>query len=169
MQKARHRQLTITVRKRRLQLFGKLLRSLEGRPRRVVSLIPRTPEPATNRYVRRVGRPCPRSRQRMQVDFRINWQACLERRVVQFLSLLIYQKALVFFSSVRTSAMPRPFDNARGELRFHMLPRNDSCMNESIQNLFVLCGTPAATTTSHNYTISKNGIISTLIPHRPTY
>ena len=57
LQKARHRQLTLTLRKRRLQLFGKVLRSPEGHPLRVVSLIPRTLEPATNRYVRRVGRP----------------------------------------------------------------------------------------------------------------
>ena len=58
LEKARHRKLTTTLVKRRLQLFGKVLRSPEGHPVRVVSLIPRTLEPATNRYVRRVGRPC---------------------------------------------------------------------------------------------------------------
>ena len=58
LEKAGHRQLTTTLRKRRLQLFGRVLRSPEGHLLRVVSLIPRTLEPATNRYVRRVGRPC---------------------------------------------------------------------------------------------------------------
>ena len=45
------------LKKRRLQLFGKILRSPEGHPLRVASFIPDTTISATERFVRRVGRP----------------------------------------------------------------------------------------------------------------
>ena len=45
------------LKKRRLQMFGKILRSPEGHPLRVASFIPGTTIPATERFVRRVGRP----------------------------------------------------------------------------------------------------------------
>ena len=48
---------TELLKKRRLQLFGKILRSPEGHPLRVASFIPDTTIPATERFVRRVGRP----------------------------------------------------------------------------------------------------------------
>ena len=43
--------------KRQLLLLGRVARSPEDSPMRVASFIPQTLEPATNRYVRRVGRP----------------------------------------------------------------------------------------------------------------
>ena len=48
---------TELLKKRRLQLFGKILRAPEGHPLRVASFIPGTNIPATERFVRRVGRP----------------------------------------------------------------------------------------------------------------
>ena len=48
---------TELLKKRRLQLLGKILRSPEGHPLRVASFIPGTTIPATERFVRRVGRP----------------------------------------------------------------------------------------------------------------
>ena len=44
--------------KRRLQQLGKVLRSPEGHPLRTAAFIPNTLMPATERFVRRVGRPC---------------------------------------------------------------------------------------------------------------
>ena len=43
--------------KRQLLLLGRVARAPEDSPMRVASFIPQTLEPATNRYVRRVGRP----------------------------------------------------------------------------------------------------------------
>ena len=55
--KASYRCATRLLLKRRLQLFGKILRSPEGHPLRTAAFIPGTNTPATERFVRRVGRP----------------------------------------------------------------------------------------------------------------
>ena len=55
--KASYRRATDLLLKRRLQFFGKILRSPEGHPLRTAAFIPGTNSPATERYVRRVGRP----------------------------------------------------------------------------------------------------------------
>ena len=49
---------TRLLHKRRLQQFGKILRSPEGHPLRTATFIPNTMIPTTERYVRRIGRPC---------------------------------------------------------------------------------------------------------------
>jgi hypothetical protein len=54
---ASYRCATHLLLKRRLQLFGKILRSPEGHPLRTAAFIPGTSTPATERFVRRVGRP----------------------------------------------------------------------------------------------------------------
>ena len=56
--KAAYTPATELLRKRRLQQFGKILRCPEGHPLKTASFIPHTTIPATERYVRRVGRPC---------------------------------------------------------------------------------------------------------------
>ena len=43
--------------KKQLLLLGKVVRAPEGHPMKVASFIPGTLRPATERYVRRVGRP----------------------------------------------------------------------------------------------------------------
>ena len=55
--KASYRRATDLLLKKRLQLFGKILRSPEGHPLRTAAFIPGTTTPATERFVRRVGRP----------------------------------------------------------------------------------------------------------------
>jgi hypothetical protein len=55
--KARHRSATELLLKKRLQLFGKVLRSPPEHPLRRACFIPGTLTPITERYVRRVGRP----------------------------------------------------------------------------------------------------------------
>lgn len=52
-----HTLATTLLLKRQLQLFGNVLRSPERHPLRLVSFIPGTNHPLTNRYVRRRGRP----------------------------------------------------------------------------------------------------------------
>ena len=56
--KAAYTPATELLRKRRLQQFGKILRCPEGHPLKTASFIPNTTIPATELYVRRVGRPC---------------------------------------------------------------------------------------------------------------
>ena len=56
--KARHRAATDLLLKRRLQLFGKILRAPAEHPLRRACFIPGTFVPTTEQYVRRVGRPC---------------------------------------------------------------------------------------------------------------
>jgi len=56
--KSGHIRATCSLRKRRLQLFGKILRCPSGHPLRDSCFIPGTWTPAVDRYVRRVGRPC---------------------------------------------------------------------------------------------------------------
>ena len=58
LEKACHPAATDMLRKRRLQLFGKVLRSPENHPLHTACFIPGTFVPATDRFVRRVGRPC---------------------------------------------------------------------------------------------------------------
>ncbi len=58
LEKAACRPATDTLRKRRLQLFGKVLRCEPDRPLRNACFVPGTWTLATDRYVRRVGRPC---------------------------------------------------------------------------------------------------------------
>lgn len=55
--RAGHPQATELLRTRQLRLLGKVLRAPIGSPLQVPSLIPGTTTPATERYVRRVGRP----------------------------------------------------------------------------------------------------------------
>ena len=55
---AAHRPATHSLRKRRLQLFGKVLRCPGGQPLRDACFVPGTWTPTTDQYVRRVGRPC---------------------------------------------------------------------------------------------------------------
>ena len=50
--------LATNLLKRQLQLLGKVLRAPEGHPLRTCSFVPNSNRPATDRYVRRVGRPC---------------------------------------------------------------------------------------------------------------
>jgi hypothetical protein len=58
IERANYRTATCLLLKRRLQLFGKVLRAPSGHPLRDACFIPHTLIPATDRYVRRVGRPC---------------------------------------------------------------------------------------------------------------
>ena len=55
--KASYRRATDLLLKKRLQLFGKILRSPEGHLLRTAAFIPGTTTPATERFVSRVGRP----------------------------------------------------------------------------------------------------------------
>ena len=57
MAKAEHIPATSTLRKRRLQLWGKVLRTPVQNPMCLVCFIGNTYLPATEQYVRRVGRP----------------------------------------------------------------------------------------------------------------
>ena len=56
--RAGHRAVSDTLRKRRLELYGKVVRSAVDHPMRQVCFIGGTTLPATDLYVRRVGRPC---------------------------------------------------------------------------------------------------------------
>ena len=56
--RASHTLATNLLQKRRMQLFGKILRSPEGHPLRSAAFIPNTMTPTTEQFVRRVGRPC---------------------------------------------------------------------------------------------------------------
>ena len=56
--RAGHRAASQILRERRLQLFGKVLRAPHAHPMRQVCFIEGTSHPATERFVRRVGRPC---------------------------------------------------------------------------------------------------------------
>jgi len=56
--KAGHRSATDLLLKKRLQLFGKILRAPAEHPLRRACFIPGTFVPTTEQYVRRVGRPC---------------------------------------------------------------------------------------------------------------
>ena len=56
--KACHLRATDITRKKRLQLFGKILRSEAQHPLRRACFIPNTLIPVTEQFVRRVGRPC---------------------------------------------------------------------------------------------------------------
>ena len=58
LHRAGHRPATELLRKKRLQLFGKVLRSPEGHPLRASCFMRGTTLPATDQYVRRIGRPC---------------------------------------------------------------------------------------------------------------
>ena len=53
-----HRQATRILEDKQLMTLGRVLRLPEGHPMRIVSLMPGTTRPATEQYVRRVGRPC---------------------------------------------------------------------------------------------------------------
>ena len=55
--KNRYTNATDLLKKKRLQLFGKILGAPEGHLLRVASFIPNTTAPATECFVRRVGRP----------------------------------------------------------------------------------------------------------------
>ena len=55
--KARHTSESQMLRKRRLQLFGKIMRSEPGHPLRQACFIGETLRPVTERYIRRRGRP----------------------------------------------------------------------------------------------------------------
>ena len=57
LSKASHTLATKLLNKRRLQLFGRILRCPEGHALKLAAFIPNTDTPATERYVRRVGRP----------------------------------------------------------------------------------------------------------------
>ena len=57
LRKSGHPLATDLLAKRKLHLFGKVLRSDDYSPLRRVSFVPGTTVPATDRYVRRVGRP----------------------------------------------------------------------------------------------------------------
>ena len=58
LEAAAHRPATESFRKRRLQLFGKVLRCAGGHPLRDSRFMPGTWIPITDQVVRRVGRPC---------------------------------------------------------------------------------------------------------------
>jgi len=58
LSKSGHTRATDILRKRRLQFFGKILRSPTGHPLRDSCFAPDSWTPAVDRYVRRVGRPC---------------------------------------------------------------------------------------------------------------
>ena len=58
LRKCNRRPATEILLERQLILFGKALRAPEGHPLRTASFTPGTDQPATNRYVRRQGRPC---------------------------------------------------------------------------------------------------------------
>ena len=57
LHKAGHRLASISLHKRRLQLFGKILRMPPDHPLQLACFMPRTLIPVTDQYVRRVGRP----------------------------------------------------------------------------------------------------------------
>jgi len=58
LQRSSYIPATRLLQKRRLQQFGKILRSPEGHPLRTATFVPNTTIPRTEQYVRRVGRPC---------------------------------------------------------------------------------------------------------------
>ena len=53
-----HSAATALLQKRQLHFLGKVLRALEGHPLRRASFTPDTNWPLTERYIRRLGRPC---------------------------------------------------------------------------------------------------------------
>ena len=55
---AGHRPATELLRKKRLQLFGKVLRAPDGHPLRASCFMRGTRLPTTDQCVRRIGRPC---------------------------------------------------------------------------------------------------------------
>ena len=57
LQQAHHVAASSLLEERRLQLLGNILRASEGSPLKTASFIPFTLHPATERYVRRRGRP----------------------------------------------------------------------------------------------------------------
>ena len=57
LRKSQHEAASTQLLKRQLLLLGRVARAPEHNPMKVASFIPNTMEPATNRYVRRVGRP----------------------------------------------------------------------------------------------------------------
>ena len=57
LSRAGHRPAIELLRKKRLQLFGKVLHAPEGHLLRTSCFMPGTTMPATDRYVRRIGRP----------------------------------------------------------------------------------------------------------------
>ena len=58
LRRSNHGGATTLLQKRQLHLFDKVLASPEGHPLRSASFIPNTSWPATDRYIRRQGRPC---------------------------------------------------------------------------------------------------------------
>ena len=57
LQQAKHLSASTLLQKQQLQLLGRILRAPEGHPLRVACFIPGSLRPATDQYVRRVGRP----------------------------------------------------------------------------------------------------------------
>ena len=57
LRRSQHEPASAQLLKRQLLLLGKVVRAPDHNPMKVASFIPSTLEPATNRYVRRVGRP----------------------------------------------------------------------------------------------------------------
>ena len=57
LRKSGHRLATDLLQNQQIQLLGRVIRAPEGHPLRTASFIPGTNWPATERYVRRVGRP----------------------------------------------------------------------------------------------------------------
>lgn len=57
LQRAGCQKLSESLKKRQLKLLGSILREPEGGPRKAAAFIPNTKRPATDRYVRRIGRP----------------------------------------------------------------------------------------------------------------
>ena len=57
MRKPGHTRASTSLLQKQMQLFGKVLRSSPEGPLALASFIPGTAHPATDRYVRRVGRP----------------------------------------------------------------------------------------------------------------
>ena len=57
LRRSLHEAASAQLLKRQLLLLGRVVRAPDHNPMKVASFIPNTMEPATNRYVRRVGRP----------------------------------------------------------------------------------------------------------------
>ena len=57
LRRSQHEAASTQLLKRQLLLLGRVVRAPDHNPMKVASFIPNTLEPATNRYVRRVGRP----------------------------------------------------------------------------------------------------------------
>ena len=57
LRRSQHEAASAQLLKRQLLLLGRVVRAPDHNPMKVASFIPNTLEPATNRYVRRVGRP----------------------------------------------------------------------------------------------------------------